>query len=976
MAGALLAAALLQRHRPLAASSVFAAATGGLLALPVLAAFLPGVPVPLGPAVDLRAVERAGWESTAVPNPPANSVRDPDPGSEIGALEDADQRLANGSTSPPAATGTLAAPGQHGETASTRGVPTLIHPTTAVQTRSTAWIGLLLLSIYGLGMLCFVASLATGLCAVSRLRRNATPVSGNWADRLADWGPRVGASRPVELLSSEEIDIPLTVGWWKPVILFPAPLLTAAQRDRDAVLLHELAHIRRRDYLTLLALQIVQALYWCHPLAWLLGRSARQLRERACDDLCIHWMGARETYRDVLLSIAGRTICRPRIALGVAMVQPSRLSQRIAAIDRSVGSATCVPRMGTRLTVFGSVVAVTALAALVQIVPREAIAKPNRESEQSVAQKADPLTADAELPLAVEALPIAGQALPTNLPALDPSQLQQWSAARRHPSAQELLGAIDKAKRELLKLQQPDGSWSGGGSGDTHTVGVSSLALLALFNTGMSADDPAVQRGLVWLRRQEPTTTYEISLMIQALAAANDGRRDLPTVARLVRDLEQMQVRQGPNTGSWSYNKGNMGGGDRSNGQFAVLGLREAQEMGVPVSLNTWQLAHAHWLTCQNPNGAWSYSGGAQPAGGTGSMTVAGITSLVIARDALRAHELKLNPDGTPACAGDAQVDQALQHASRWLGMNFAVTMNPGDGRWVLYYLCGLARAGRFGGQRQFTSDRGQKHNWYREGAEYLTRTQNPTTGTWQERDQNTIVGTSFALLFLSKGLAPVLINKLQHGPRDAAGATTGNDWNRHAADVAHLTQLLGNRPKWPRQLTWQTVDLAQAAVADLLEAPILFISGSESPQFTPEDVALLKDYIARGGCIFADSCGRSAEFDKGFRDFVGRVYPPAQARLKLLAADHSVFRSEFNLIDEQGEKPLTELWGVEVEGRTSIIYSSHGLSCLWDNWSPIEIPGRPPELAAKVENGARAGANVVAYFVKQAASAQADQRK
>ena len=398
-------------------------------------------------------------------------------------------------------------------------------------------------------------------------------------------------------------------------------------------------------------------------------------------------------------------------------------------------------------------------------------------------------------------------------------------------SAKRVVDSIDKAKRVLLKAQHADGSWKSGGGNEQYQVGVTSLVLLALLNTGMTPNDAEVARGLGWLRRQDPSYTYEISLMIQALAAAKDGKKDLGPVGRLVQELEETQIRQGPNSGLWSYSKTmRVGGGDRSNGQFAVLGLREAQEMGVPVSLDTWRRARNHWLSTQNGDGGWNYSGPNIARGSTGSMTVAGIATLVITQAMLRAEEKELNPDGTPICCGEPRTDKPLEDACRWLGNTFAVTNNPGDGRWLLYYLYGLERAGRFSGRRFFVNNRGQKHDWYREGADYLVSTQNPLSGTWQEGATDSIVGTSFALMFLSKGLAPVLINKLQYGPTDPnRRGVVGNDWNRHPDDVRNLTQLISNRPKWPNLMTWQTVDLSQATVADLMQAPIVFFNGTEA---------------------------------------------------------------------------------------------------------------------------------------------------
>src|SRR5579872_3747290 len=543
---------------------------------------------------------------------------------------------------------------------------------------------------------------------------------------------------------------------------------------------------------------------------------------------------------------------------------------------------------------------------------------------------------------------------------------QPISLAAAEISAKQVLDSIERAKRVLLAAQQPDGSWKSGGGNDSYGVGVSSLAMLALINTGMTVADPPIARGLNWLRRQEPTMTYEISLMIQALAAAKDGKQDLARVFKLVQDLEESQIRNGVNGGSWSYSKNLQigGGGDRSNGQFAVLALREAQEMGVSVNRETWRRARHHWLSTQNGDGGWSYAGPAAAHGSTGSMTVAGIATLVITQAMLRADEKELNADGTPVCCGEPRHDKPLEDACRWLGNKFSVRDNPNDGRWFLYYLYGLERAGRFSGRRFFINSRGQKHDWYREGAEYLISQQNKGSGAWQERNgDHVVVNTSFVLMFLSKGLAPVLINKLQYGPRDAnRQAVAGIDWNRHPDDVRNLTQLISNRPKWPKLLTWQTVDIGQAEVADLMQAPILFIGGSDAPQFHPREVALFKEYILQGGFIFVDNNCKSAAFDEGFRDLVRQMYPPSEAQLKRLSADHPVFRSEFNLIDKATGEPSAELWGVDVGCRTSIMYSPHDVSCLWDKWTSFEIPGRSKDLVTMIDKATRMGVNVVAY--------------
>src|SRR5262245_45657790 len=73
------------------------------------------------------------------------------------------------------------------------------------------------------------------------------------------------------------------------------------------------------------------------------------------------------------------------------------------------------------------------------------------------------------------------------------------------------LEAVDKAKHYLLKMQRSDGSWHLESGQDQFPIGVTSVSLLALLNTGMTAEDKEIQRGLHWLRRQTPNMTYEIS---------------------------------------------------------------------------------------------------------------------------------------------------------------------------------------------------------------------------------------------------------------------------------------------------------------------------------------------------------------------------------------------------------------------------------------------------------------------------------
>ena len=549
-------------------------------------------------------------------------------------------------------------------------------------------------------------------------------------------------------------------------------------------------------------------------------------------------------------------------------------------------------------------------------------------------------------------------------------------------SAKKVILSINRGARFLSGKQNADGSWSSR-QGDNHKVGVSSLSLLALINAGKTVDDPPVRKGLKFLRSlalDSESQTYDISLLIMALAAAKDGNRDQAKIASWAQKLESGQIKTGPNAGLWSYHVTQAlidTSGDRSNGQYAVLALRDAAEAGYPVDRPTWERTDRHWRNVQNSDGGWGYSGKANLSPSSGSMTVAGISTLTITNSMLRKAD-DLNRDGSANCCGDTPPDKNLDMGIRWLGhpRHFAVTHNPPGrrgGSWLLYYLYGLERAGRLSGRRFFGD-----HDWYREGTEFLIANQSPGTGDWHRGNglgSDPIVGTSFALLFLSKGLAPVLLNKLKF-PTDRGDVDKieSDNWNRHPRDARHLTQYITSLPKWPKLLTWQVVDMNKAArgggVSDLMQAPVLFLSGELPPTFTEEQVIMLREYIDQGGFIFAVNCC-NGEFDAAFRKLVAAMFPDGATKLKPLPSDHPIFISQFPLKGAD-----VRLEGVDFGCRTAIVYSPDDIACLWDKWALQDPPKRTVEAKTMITRATRIGVNVVAYATGRELKNKIDQQE
>ncbi|MCA9078719.1 MAG: DUF4159 domain-containing protein [Planctomycetaceae bacterium] len=512
--------------------------------------------------------------------------------------------------------------------------------------------------------------------------------------------------------------------------------------------------------------------------------------------------------------------------------------------------------------------------------------------------------------------------------------------------------AIERAQEYLIAEQLPNGSWT------NRWVGANSLTVLALTSSGLDGDHPTVKAGLEYLRGAElRDDTYEISLTIMAFASVNKGKADLGRISRLATRLEESQS----SDGGWHYSAGETW--DNSCTQYAILGLREAAHAGYPVQRSTWRKARDHWLRHQvgsrdSVTGAgWSYLPGRAPSG---SMTVAGIGSLVIIDSFLQDDP----EDGQLDCCGSDEPDEiqlAIDAGVRWMGNRFTVRSNPGEEYWHLYYLYGVERAGRLSGRRFFGD-----HDWYREGADYLIRHESPSGG-WRHRtgalSSFPSIGTSFCLLFISKGLSPVLINKLKFGPRNpATGEPMDDDWNNHPNDVRNLVDFISGRDKWPALMTWQVLDFDKAVQEDgvqaLLQAPMQLMSGANAPSsIQGEQVEVLRDYISQGGFLLAVQNCESSDFEQGFHDLVKRMFPTGEFQLRKLPDTHDIYRSEF-LITESPP----ELWGVDVGCRTAIVYAPFDHTCRWDNWVQSEPRGRAPQLKAAIGRSMQLGTNIIAY--------------
>ncbi|MEL6250625.1 MAG: M56 family metallopeptidase [Bacteroidota bacterium] len=141
-----------------------------------------------------------------------------------------------------------------------------------------------------------------GLWYVHRLRHTAiTPLDDQWQKRANAIAKKLGLTRAWQLMESELVTQPLTLGHFKPLVLIPVGMLSGLSPEQvEAILAHEFAHIRRADFLFNLIQSLIEILFFYHPAVWWLSREIRKERELCCDDMAVAAMGDAFTYAEAL----------------------------------------------------------------------------------------------------------------------------------------------------------------------------------------------------------------------------------------------------------------------------------------------------------------------------------------------------------------------------------------------------------------------------------------------------------------------------------------------------------------------------------------------------------------------------------------------------------------------------------------------------------------------------------------------------
>ena len=478
-----------------------------------------------------------------------------------------------------------------------------------------------------------------------------------------------------------------------------------------------------------------------------------------------------------------------------------------------------------------------------------------------------------------------------------------WGAgtgARAQVTDDDVRKAIEAGHDYLVGKCNADGSF---GDDKGMLGGKSALAFMTLAYMGDHPNREHMTRALEYLisidadQGFNQRQGYAVPIRIMGLSYVHNkliGDKRALVRMRMLEDLMRLKAGQARN-GGWRYELRGGNDYDYSVTQWPILAMREASIVGIEFDPEPLLKARTLYLKEQHGDGGWGYQHGGDSYG---SMTAAGTASLFIIADVLEPAS------GCPCLSGRSQSQagpsaRAIEKALDWLGQRFSAKENPGrGGGHHLYWLYCVERVGIAAGYKRFGD-----HDWYKEGAEILVKAQKD--GHWGSFED-----TCFALLFLYKGRAPILFNKLKYD----------GEWNQHRRDIANLTNFIQHTKE--QQFHWQIVDIKKASLEELHEAPVLYITAESLPKIAGPEKKRLRQFTDTGGTIlFEASCGNPT-VRKWFQDFAKELWP--EWPLKPLGPDHGVFTDPYPL------KQRPEILGIDDGVRTCVFYAMDDISCAW----------------------------------------------
>jgi hypothetical protein len=434
-------------------------------------------------------------------------------------------------------------------------------------------------------------------------------------------------------------------------------------------------------------------------------------------------------------------------------------------------------------------------------------------------------------------------------------------------------GEVERAIRRGVKYLysvQKGGIWDprnpAKAAKPVHWGGETALATYAMLAAGESRQDPRLAKAIQFSTTTPMVGIYSLGLRAQIWHYLPESREVRAGVRKDGDLLLSSLKRTGAAKGMFNYPVNDKAARyDHSVSQYGVLGLWAVAQLGYEVPTSDWYMIDQAWRSHQDSTGGWEYIEGRRDA--RASMTAAGIATLFITQD-------YLNLGKGANCAGNIR-DRAIDKGFKWMIDH----LKDVEGRRTYYTLYGLERIGVASGYKYFGT-----LDWYEDGADFLVHDQHKD-GSWGKG----VSDTCFSILFLVRGRAPVVMNKLEYEIDQAGDKPKQANWNQRPRDCANLTRWMGKQLE--RDLNWQIVNLKVPA-DDLHDAPLLYIAGNQQLNFSAAEEKKLRNFVQQGGIIVGNAdCGHLG-FATSFVKLGEKLFPAYEFRE--LPEDHILLTTPY----------------------------------------------------------------------------------
>jgi len=393
--------------------------------------------------------------------------------------------------------------------------------------------------------------------------------------------------------------------------------------------------------------------------------------------------------------------------------------------------------------------------------------------------------------------------------------------------------------------------------------GTTAICTYSLLAAGESRNDPRFEKPIHFLVHSKITGIYAIGLRANVWPFLDTKSPEIHNAITQDYDLLRQGAHAAPDVPGVPAFYGYTGNDirtDHSCSQFGVLGMWAIDRAGGEISINYWKIVDKGWRKHQNADGGWGYDATPARKGSEINMAAAGVATLFIT-DQFVHGDAGLNCEGNFV---DSNIEKGLNYISAHFS-DFSRVADDREGRGRFYYgWYGVERIGVASGLKYFGTN-----NWYENGVEALLARQSPS-GAWGTGQVRAAYDTAMALLFLTRGRAPVAINKLQYVIDTHGDTPKVANWNQRPRDAANIAAWIGKQTE--EYLNWQVVNL-DAPVGDLHDAPMLYMAGNQNVQLRDADYDKLRQYIQEGGLLVGNADCNKESFVEFFQKLGGKLF-------------------------------------------------------------------------------------------------------